>query len=120
MGAQEKLDKVLARQGDLAALIETTRAACETAVEACKAAEQARAEITDLRREISALTVDLQGQRGVMRGWFAELDKSIKSASHALYPSRVEAWIDHVGVGVFAAIAVLAIQYIVETVRNFL
>ena len=65
MGAQEKLDKVLARQGDLAALIETTRAACETAVEACKAAEQARAEITDLRREISAFTRELQGQGGV-------------------------------------------------------
>ena len=54
------------------------------------------------------------------RGWFKELDKSIKSASHALYPSRVEAWIDHFGVGVVAAIAVLAIRYIVETVRNFL
>ena len=120
MGAQEKLDKVLARQGDLAALIETTRAACETAVEACKAAEQARAEVTDLRREISALTRELQGQGGVLRGWLAELDKSIKSAARGLYPSRVEALLDRFAVGVLAAIAVLAIQYIVETVRNFL
>ena len=62
----------------------------------------------------------MERQRGVQRGWFKELDKSIKSASHALYPSRVEAWIDHFGVGVVAATAVLAIQYIVETVRNFL
>ena len=41
---------------------------------------------------------------GLKRDWFKELDKSIKSASHALYPSRVEAWIDHFGVGVVAAI----------------
>ena len=54
------------------------------------------------------------GAFGLKRCWFKELDKSIKSASHALYPSRVEAWIDHFGVGVVAAIAVLAIQKIRE------
>ena len=118
MGAQEKLDKVLARQGDLAALIGTTRAACETAVEACKAAEQARAEITDLRREISALTGDLQGQRGVLRGWLAELDKSIKSAARGLNPSQVEALLDRFGVAFLTAISVLVLQYLVEIVRN--
>ena len=35
-----------------------------------------------------------RGSFGLKRGWFKELDKSIKSASHALYPTRVEAWID--------------------------
>lgn len=120
MGAQEKLDKVLARQGDLAALIETTRAACETAVEACKAAEQARANITDLRREISNLTGELQGQGGVLRGWLAELDKSIKSAARGLHPSRVEALLDRFAVAFLAAIAVLVLQYLVAVVRNLL
>ena len=119
MGAQEKLDKVLARQGDLAALIETTRAACETAVEACKAAEQARANIIDLRREISILTGQLHGQGGVLSGWLAELDKSIESAARGLYPSRVEALLDRVAVAILTAIAVLAVQFFVTFVRGF-
>ena len=112
-GATDKLNRVLARQAELAALI-------ETAVAACKAAEQAQAALAKLTPAIAAAAEEMERQRGVQRGWFKELDKSIKSASHALYPSRVEAWIDHFGVGVVAAIAVLAIQYIVETVRNFL
>ena len=119
-GAHQKLDKTLARVAELAAVFETAEAATAKAIATGKAAEQMQAEIADLRREVAALTVDLQGQRGVMRGWFAELDKSIKSASHALYPSRVEAWIGHVGVGVFAAIAVLVFQYLVSVARNLL
>ena len=119
-GAHQKLDKTLARVAELAAVFETAEAAIQKGIDTCKTAEQVKEAVRGVSNELNALMFEVTKASSSLIRRCADLEKAAKSAGSALYPSRVEAWIDRLSVGVFAALAVLVIQYLVSVVRNLL
>ena len=120
MGSQETLDKALARMAVLQAHFETAKAVIQKGIDTCKTAEQVKEAVRGVRNELNALMFEVTKASSSLIRRCAALEKAAKSAGSALYPSRVEAWIDRLSVGVFAALAVLVIQYLVSVARNLL